>query len=707
MRFLILTLAFFICHTTYAVNRIQIATNIDTLQREVRFDAIGINSERMFYRALDDNGRMPNEVLNDLMEAEDLVYRWPGGATGNFYHFFNGTAKGYGLLKEEVDNHDHPMSCNIPTGPNCMTFEEYAPTNYIYNLLDFADTYNERFNKKKKIVWMPNIFSFYLHNKSEISQLDLYSTLEEAEQGMLNGEISENFFMHIKDIFDVYDILIQHPTIQLDGIEYGNEFYFHEIATGSKYNEVNNGLTWLFNQNKYRKAMRDHMSIYRSIIEFCNSAFFARGPKVPTAAPVGIINRLGGQANMNKIWNEGIRDSILPLVDGIIHHFYFKEPDGPRVVPIEAENPEHVEDLKLIKQLADDFIHDRIPEVDQHYDNFFKLSENDKKMWLTEFNTDNGYFYGYFAEWQNTFFHAYFQFEAFISFIDNFHNNDVVKYAFPHNWVDRRNDFSYGAYGVITEPDGSYDKIKRTTYSTYSLLGSLAKRNLKKIDAQVSNTQQIGRENLFTKVYFEENTTGESIGNLIFVFSNKSGEDILIQPNEDISFLSNNYETIDLEDGYAEYLSADHIYTSNGFTTVHNDSGVEDTTEYIYIHKKNNIQTDKDFTLPAYSVGFLSFPIQVDAGVPTGIATNVRNKSLELYPNPTSDLLNIKLKNDEVLSSTAPWKIIDSQGRQQSVSTIAQNSQSLQIDIRHLPSGTYYFILKTNAGENTISFVKQ
>ncbi len=706
MRKFIFTFFFLSPLFLFASNRLHIEANIDTINRKIHFDAFGINTERMFYRTLDDKGEMPGEITEDIMEAEDMIYRWPGGATSNFYHYFNNEAKGYGLQKDEVDNFDHPMKCNLPKGnPNCMTFEEYAPDNYVYSLLNLSDAYYQRYGKKKRVIWLPNILTFYLHNKSEISNLDKFSSLEEAEQGMKDGIISEDFFMRIKDIFDVYHILLEHSTIDLEGIEYGNEFYFHQVTTGSKFNEVNNGLSWLLNQNKYRNALKNHISLYRSTIEFLNKALFKDHPKIPTAVPVGIITKNGQQSNMNRLWNEAIRDSIIHMVDGIIHHFYFTEPDGPRINPINVEEPGNENIFYQIKKYADDFLHIRIPAVDQQYDTFFNLSETGKKMWLTEFNTSNGYFYGYFAEWQNTFMHAYFQFEAFLSFIDNENNNDVVKYAFPHLFVSFRNDYNYGAYAVETKPDGSYDKIKRATYGTYAMLGALARKEIRQISASVTNSDNLERKDLFTKVYFEPIDNNQDIvGNLIILFSNKSGEEIRLNPSKDIQFSSINYDYITLKNGSSEFLSADHFYTSNGHNYL-NDSGEEDTNEYIHIQKESNISIDEDYILPGYSVGVLSFPIETE--VITGVQDSKLSSSFELFPNPAGDILNIKLSESHKFNTENGWVVIDMIGKAHRVSAIHQSNTSVQMDISSLSAGMYYFILNSTDGLRTKSFVKQ
>lgn len=690
-----------------AQNRLNIEIDLDTIKRKVEFNAFGINVERMHYRNLDGQGKIPQPILDDMLDAEDIIYRWPGGATANFYHFFEGSLKGYGLLREEIEAIDHPMSCNLPAGnPNCMSFEETTPTNYIYNLLDYADKYYEKFNKRKQVLYLPNIFTFYIHNKSDIHKLNSYTSYEEITEAWSNGELEDGFYKRLKDVFDVYDILINHPTIEVVGVELGNEFYFHDKATGAKYNEVNNGLAWLLNQAKYRATVKEHMSYYKSLVKFYTTALPKRGVAVPAGVPVAIIANNGQQANMHLLWNEGIRDSILPLVDGVIHHFYFKRNDGPRIDPKTAEDPGNADNLLKVKTLADNFIHVRVPNVDDQYEKFFKLSELGKRMWITEFNTDNGYFDGYFAEWQNSFFHSYFQFEVFISFIDNVHDNNVVQFAFPHVWISHETDYNYGAYAAKTELNGNFKKIKRTTYSTYSILGSLAKKEIRKVNTSWLNTEGLERHDLYVKTYFEpkDDPASQEIGNIIVVFSNKSGQPLHFKPWEDI-VLADTTERYQLQNAFAEYLNAPHIYSSNGYT-FHDTSG-EDAGEVINVIKEYDIDVTSDYILDGYSLGYISIPVKDVTKVVTGIRHNKKDVVFNVYPNPANQTLTISANQPELIKNRKNYFVVDASGRQVQVPMTWINESTLQLNIQSLPSGMYNFIMENDPTVHTASFIKQ
>jgi hypothetical protein len=690
----------------FAQNNLKIEANIDSIKRKVQFDAMGVNTERMFYRILDDKGNVPAEIMEDILEGEDLIYRWPGGATSNFYHYFGDSAKGYGLSRAEVNGQDHPMRCNFnSTTDDCMTFELYAKHNYLTNLLQYADQYYAKFNKKKRVVWMPNIFTFYLHNKEEISKLDGISSIEEAATLMKNGTITADFYKRLKDVTDVYDILSNHPTIDLEGIEYGNEFFFHEPTTGLKYNYVNDKLLWLANQNKYKATLKSNVSLYRSIIQFYNSALFKRGPKIPTAIPAGIITNTGSQTNMNRIWNEGMRDSILPMVDGVIHHLYFYIFNAPKITPTKAEDANMVDSLIKIKKVADDYIHVKIPAIDNEYDKFFKLTQNGKKLWMTEFNTNNGYFDGMLAEWQNSFFHCSFQFEAFLSFIDNNINSNVIKYAFPHLWVTFAIDYNYGAYAVEVNQDGTYNKIKRTTYSAYSILGELSKHNLYKLNDSITNSKGLARQDLLIRTYYEPSidSTTKEVGKLFVVFSNKSGQTLQFNPSTDLSILSQSTDQLSLSNIYAEYLSAAHFYSSNGYTMT--DSS-DFKTENVNITRLNDIKSTDNINLPGYSIGYFSIPILDDERIITSSFDQLV-KNIELYPNPTKSSIQITFKDRQLLDSKIQWKVIDVIGKEQTVNITNQSNSTLQLDVSQLAKGMYHFVINSSNGQISKSFVVQ
>ncbi len=694
-----------------AQNQLQLTFNLDSTDRQVNFDAMGVNMERMFYRVLDSDGKIPDEIFDDLVSAGDLIYRWPGGSTANFFHFRNGTAKGYGLSRKEMVLLEQLATCNIPDdgSDNCMSFDVSAKRNHLYDLLDYSDAYYERTGKKKKILWLPNILTFFLVNKEEITRLNAANSLEEARQMAENGEISMEFYEKLKDNIDVYEILDNHPTINLLGIEYGNEFYFHIPVTNLRYNYYNNRNIWNNESQESKKIKEDSLRLgihqCATLIRFFNKVILSKNPNLETAFPIVTIPANGDQPPVNLIWNTAVRDSILPLVDGVIHHFYFRETYWLRLDPKTSEDNNAVASgyLNEIKKLSDQFLHDRIPKVDQQYDSFFNLTPTGKKLWITEFNTSKIPGDGFFSEWQNTFFHASFQFEAFISFIDNAHNTDIVKYAFPHLWASHYNDYDYGCYAVQIDPNGTYKKIKRTTFSTYELLGSLMNRNLKKIKFEATNTKKYNRANLYTQAYFEpsDGTDQNEIGKIYFVFSNKSREEIKINPNNDFIIQSTSVNPLKYQNGFSKWFSAPNIYSSNGFTV--NDKSNE---TQINVVTEDNLDIDpaQDIIIPKYAAGYIAFPIYKE-GVATSIK-DVKKQSLNIYPNPSKSNISITA-NQDINWRKGNFFVTDASGKISTVKVEERNSNILRLNISELPAGVYQFVYYYDNSQYTTPFVVQ
>lgn len=79
------------------------------------------------------------------------------------------------------------------------------------------------------------------------------------------------------------------------------------------------------------------------------------------------------------------------------------------------------------------------------------------------------------------------------------------------------------------------------------------------------------------------------------------------------------------------------------------------------------------------------------------MGTDESQKNISIYPNPTSDFLNIKTENIKVKSST----IYDLSGKQ------IFSTQDSSIDVGFLPSGVYVIVIKTENGEKTFKWIKR
>jgi trimeric autotransporter adhesin len=92
-----------------------------------------------------------------------------------------------------------------------------------------------------------------------------------------------------------------------------------------------------------------------------------------------------------------------------------------------------------------------------------------------------------------------------------------------------------------------------------------------------------------------------------------------------------------------------------------------------------------------------------------GITNNHAKDALTIYPNPSNNHLRVNIVAGN--SSTALIKLFDSKGalvKQQSVN-LMQGLNNLNMDIKHLPAGTYHLAAEWNNGQvkKTVRMVKQ
>jgi hypothetical protein len=695
-----------------AQNSLNLNINLDQ-GREINFNASGGNSERMYYRFTNGSVTIPDEVLNDMFNLGDQVLRWPGGATANFYHYKEGTAKGYGLSRYEVEFFNHTMSCNAPRDgtDNCMTFDMAAPRNYLYDLLDYCDKYYQVSGKKKRLVWIPNLLVFFVYDVNQISLLDKANNWADIEQMVANGEISAGFRDRIKENLDVYEILLNHPSIDLVGIEYGNELYFHPPVVILGHDATNALPKWLFESTKDRlyRDMQPGISRLRSIIEIHKKLLKPEEKGIKTGIPVSIIPHTGNQANFNSLYNSFVRDSLIRLADALIHHFYFKV-DGNDVDPYTImDDPTALDQMKTV---TDEFIHTRIPKVDFEYEKYFKMKENNIKMWMTEFNLKHGNELvganvGFQRLWMNMFYHTYFMFESFLSFLDNSYNSDLVEYAFKHLLVGRYDDYNYAGYSVSVNADGTYNKIKRASYTTFEVLGGLTDKKLYKLDFVASNALNLQRKDLLIRAYYEPPQPGNpaTAGTAYILYSNKSGSPVIFNLYDNVNFFNGPYfmDTIIRKPSFARYASAPSLNSSNGRTLTR---PTNPEVENIKVTNLNDIDPFGDFTIPAYAVGYLAMPLALKT---TDTALErPKSVNLSIYPNPSNNLISIRALTKNSFSwNTGNFVISDMLGRPVSARIAVARDQFLQLDISGLAAGVYTITYQQDGQTAVGRFVKQ
>lgn len=157
--------------------------------------------------------------------------------------------------------------------------------------------------------------------------------------------------------------------------------------------------------------------------------------------------------------------------------------------------------------------------------------------------------------------------------------------------------------------------------------------------------------------------------------------------------------------GYAFIGSNQELMKTNSL----GDSSWSIQLPYNYAYKDLEETADKGFVI----VGETSTPfsssfivVKTDSLGNYSSITNIRNVSdsgfeLELYPNPSSDILYI----DQKSSQSTDVEILNSTGQKVLTTTIHQTVNS--INIEHLPQGTYLFTSSTNQKPNPVyTFIK-
>ena len=81
--------------------------------------------------------------------------------------------------------------------------------------------------------------------------------------------------------------------------------------------------------------------------------------------------------------------------------------------------------------------------------------------------------------------------------------------------------------------------------------------------------------------------------------------------------------------------------------------------------------------------------------------------SLQLFPNPVSDLLQIQLPASREMTSTL--RIMDATGKQVLIQSLQTNEgrNALSIPVSHLITGTYYLVIDNEEGRQSKTFIKQ
>lgn len=112
------------------------------------------------------------------------------------------------------------------------------------------------------------------------------------------------------------------------------------------------------------------------------------------------------------------------------------------------------------------------------------------------------------------------------------------------------------------------------------------------------------------------------------------------------------------------------------------------------------------YRVVAYSVDttdLLSYPVNVKLEKPEAISDhNTQANALNIFPNPASDIIQISLENNELISVLYMYSLDG-----QLIDKIIPEGKKASILIKHLTTGTYFIKVKTKSGSYRTRFIKQ
>ncbi|MBP7256089.1 MAG: T9SS type A sorting domain-containing protein [Chitinophagales bacterium] len=651
----------------------------------------GVNGGRMFYQIVEKStGVIPQEIIDDFVDLPQMVYRFPGGATANFYHYKKGKLHGYGFDRTEVTLVDDPIFCNFESPSQyCIEDDSLSQQNFVFNMLELAEAVFNKNGVKLQMLYVPNMLTFMVNDTAEISKLEGITTLSQLEQLHNIGQISTPFYDRIIENIDVYKLFNNSPFIDFQGIEYGNELYFHEYVTGSNYIQTNAIPRPIFeaNKDKYVKAFAPGLTRFRTMIKFLDAVYKDLNSNIKFSVPIASINKVGNMSNVSLIWNEGIRDSIMPYMDGVIYHHYCKI-DVPNVNLPKIEEPANAAKLNKVRQEVFLFAEDTRRILSQMND-FFGLKNANKQIWITEYNIDNNRAEDYIGYWMNTWNHANIVFQLFLNYKDPILvDYDLVKYAMIHQAINDYPLVDYGCYGANLDGEEVLT-VKRTTYNSLLILEELTKKKLMHVEDNFTNNP-----NLTVQVFKEEKINNPNNKEHYYVaYANTTDSTIEINPST-INLL-NNTGVIEKSDIISVYSWADHIYSYN-IKNQYNE--IKDTIPQVF-YKRDTLNNKPTILLPKWSFGFIQLPVKMA----TALNFNT-TKITKLFPNPANNTLRIEI--DQNLQELSNFKISNLIGQDiTGLVNFEVIDKQLIVNVSELKSGIYFCDFEIDGNKYTGKFM--
>lgn len=95
-----------------------------------------------------------------------------------------------------------------------------------------------------------------------------------------------------------------------------------------------------------------------------------------------------------------------------------------------------------------------------------------------------------------------------------------------------------------------------------------------------------------------------------------------------------------------------------------------------------------------------TYTVKDTVNIETLSTTSFEERNFAVYPNPTSDYLFVQLESE------ASFTVFDLAGKKQT-SPVTQQNGLYQIDVHHLPKGTYVLYIKTSKTQEQFKFIRK
>lgn len=655
----------------------DIAGFVDLSKKDyASFNFLGVNSPYVFYRIIDNNDSIPGFMMDDFNQLGDITFRYPGGEISNFYHLYDSTGTpvtGYGISRWEINQVDNKIQCDNNNGYYCKGNDKDAPRNFLEDLKDMGKWHYQRAGKPMKIMYLTNIYGHFIHDKAQIDQLENIQNLASIDELVSNGIISQSFAIRIKENLEMVNEIENDPYLQIAGIEFGNEFYFHEKITELSYVQINALSENEFQAQKptLKSNLNNNISKYKKLIITYKKLFSAIKPDFEYSVPTAFLLISGETQHVAELWNEAMKENdVIGLVNGLSHHWYAKLL-GPAILnPLQSEFPNNADEMDELNTSVYNFFNANLNQNINTYYNYYDFANNGKKLWITEFEADNAD--GIMVRWYNTMFHGDFLFR----WLTGIATNPIVKHCYHQGLATSQNEYDYTLYSVLP---GKKEALKRTAFYIMQFMGELYGKNISTIENTL--TEPYDEKLLATKMFFKEPENTGSYGTFYYYFSNKSGDDLDIDLTY---FLFQNINANALKIYSAKYITAPHLYSSCGATQFGYDNEDYD------VEFKQDTFPDKKFKIGKYSTGF----IKVEFKNPTAVQLNDISVSAKLFPNPAKEKAWIYFDDPALKSKQFSVSFTNILGEQ--LLTDQMNNGIYTLNLKDLASGVYLIRLESN-----------